>query len=59
MKIKNTKTLKIKLTGKDADQFKSLVKKLSGDDNKIGFGKNLITVEENKFCKQLSKKLNQ
>ena len=56
MKIDETKQLKIKLKGDDADQFKSIINKLSEKGKEIGFSKKPFSVDETKLIAKLKEK---
>lgn len=58
MNITQSKHLKIKLNGKDADVFKSLLKALHEQSKKIGFTNN-FTHEQQTLINDLNNKLDQ
>lgn len=55
MEAKNQKTLNIRLSDKEIDYFKSIIKKCNSEDSKIGFNKKIFNEEEKKLLKQLEK----
>jgi hypothetical protein len=57
MKIEESKNLKIKLKGDDADKFKAAIKKIADNDRAIGFDNKALTPDEHQTLKNLSQKL--
>ena len=56
MEIKEEKLLQITLKDKDAENFKSAMKKIS-DTKSIGFNKQTLSEDESKTIKDLNEKL--
>lgn len=57
MKIDESKNLKIKLKGDDADRFKTAIKKIAENDRAIGFDQKALTPDEHQIIKDISSKL--
>lgn len=57
MKIEKSEQLKIKLKGKDAEDFKSAVKKLSEENRKVGFKSSSLNDDEVKVINKVAEKL--
>jgi hypothetical protein len=57
MKIEKENSIKIKVKGDDMDNFKSAIKKVVTENDKIGFNKISFTDEEKKVLKDISDKL--
>jgi hypothetical protein len=58
MKIKKEKSLKIKLSDSDSDNFKSAIKKIINGEVVIGFNKKLLSEDELKVLKELNENIN-
>lgn len=55
MKVENTPSLKIKLKGEDAENFKTAIKTIS--ESVSGFKNNALTDKEHEVIKKLVEKL--
>lgn len=57
MEIKKEQTINIEFKGKEADDFRSAVKKLSAETNKVGFNNSSLTSDEKSIIKDLAEKV--
>lgn len=57
MKIEKENSIKIKVKGDDMNNFKSAIKKVVSDNDKVGFNKISFTDDEKKVLKDISDKL--
>lgn len=58
MKVETNKQIKVKLKGKDAENFKSALKKIADEEKSIGFKKSNLNEDELKVIQSLSDKVN-
>lgn len=57
MEIKEVKELTIKLKGKDAENFKSAIKKITDESKKIGLKNTSVTTEEMDLINSINSKI--
>ena len=57
MKIEKVETLKIELSGKDADNFKSALKSIVQNNNQIGYTRNVLSKDEVDVIQEINNKL--
>lgn len=57
MKIETIKHLKIKLNGKNIDNFKSALKKINEENKKVGFKSTLLNEDEIKILNDIFNKI--
>ena len=57
MKVESEKSIKLKIKGKDVDDFKSAIKKMSDQTKQIGFSNHILNEDEIKVIQSLSEKI--
>lgn len=58
MKIKKEQTLKVNLKETDAHKFKSAIKKIAEQQEKVGFKSSILNEDESNLIIELNKKIN-
>lgn len=57
MKIETNKELKIKIKGKDIENFKSAVVKILDENKKVGFKSSILNEDETKIFNEIKNKI--